>query len=228
MDYRRYDKNDFDFQNRPRNMQDRRRLGSDPYYDYEDRSQNRPSWQPTGNEGRSYSENQNWRTDHRRDYMRDRQLDQGRVEFDRSKSSNMENRDRDFQSFRSHEFNRSPYYQEDFGSKNKEGTFESMKESVKNFFGKGPKGYKRSDERIREDVCEALYRHPHIDASNIEVSVKDGTVTLLGTVDDRQTKRLAEDVVEDCPGVSNVSNQILVSRSVSPQNQIQSFTRDQQ
>lgn len=92
-----------------------------------------------------------------------------------------------------------------------EGFFENMKNAAKSFFGKGPKGYMRSDERIQEDVCDALYRHPRIDASEIEVEVKNGVVTLRGTVEDRQTKRLAEDAAEECTGVSNVSNQIFVS-----------------
>lgn len=38
--------------------------------------------------------------------------------------------------------------------------------------GRGPKGYQRSDERIREDVCDRLTEHPAIDASEIEVEVK--------------------------------------------------------
>ncbi|HEY8279172.1 MAG TPA: BON domain-containing protein [Bdellovibrionota bacterium] len=76
--------------------------------------------------------------------------------------------------------------------------------SVRNFFGVGPKGYKRSDERIREDVCEALARHPEIDASDIEVVVKGGRVTLAGTVPDRWMRRQAEDAVEFVSGVEDV------------------------
>jgi osmotically-inducible protein OsmY len=85
-----------------------------------------------------------------------------------------------------------------------------MWKSVKDFFGKGPKGYKRSDERIREDVCEALYRHPDVDASEIEVSVSGAEVTLKGTVEDRRAKRMAEDAAEGVSGVDNVRNEIRV------------------
>ncbi|HEY1497035.1 MAG TPA: BON domain-containing protein [Candidatus Solibacter sp.] len=74
--------------------------------------------------------------------------------------------------------------------------------------GKGPKGYLRSDERIREEVCDALMRHAHIDASEIEVRVKDGEVTLTGTVDRRDEKRMAEDAVETVQGVRDVHNQL--------------------
>lgn len=76
------------------------------------------------------------------------------------------------------------------------------------FAGKGPKGWKRSDERIREDVCEALAYHPYIDASDVEVAVADGEVTLTGAVEDRRTKRLVEDVVDDVHGVTDVHNQL--------------------
>ncbi|AZZ36638.1 hypothetical protein CIK05_07490 [Bdellovibrio sp. qaytius] len=79
--------------------------------------------------------------------------------------------------------------------------------------GKGPKGYQRSEERIREDVCEALAAHTHIDASEIEVEVSDGMVTLSGTVESRQTKRLAEQAVERVRGVKDIHNQLQISSS---------------
>ena len=95
---------------------------------------------------------------------------------------------------------------------NHEGVWESMKDSVKSFFGRGPKGYKRSDERIHEDVCEVLARHPGIDASEIEVQVKDGHVYLRGEVDSRFTKRRAEDVIDHISGVHDVQNELTVIR----------------
>jgi len=76
--------------------------------------------------------------------------------------------------------------------------------------GKGPQGYIRSDERIRELVCEALTDDDQIDATLIEVAVKNSEVILSGTVDDRQTKRAAEDVAERIRGVRDVHNQIRV------------------
>lgn len=85
---------------------------------------------------------------------------------------------------------------------------ESLWQSAKNFFGKGPKGFKRSDERIKEDVCEALYHDRSVDASEIEVSVKDCEVTLSGTVSERRMKRLAEDCAESVTGVSDVRNEL--------------------
>jgi BON domain len=77
--------------------------------------------------------------------------------------------------------------------------------------GKGPQGFQRSDERIKELVHEALTDHEHLDATHLIVDVKSGEVTLTGTVEDRPAKRLAEDVVERVTGVKDVLNQIRVN-----------------
>jgi hypothetical protein len=76
------------------------------------------------------------------------------------------------------------------------------------FAGRGPRGYQRSDDRIREDVNEWLTRHPEIDASDIDVTVESCEVTLTGVVEDRRDKRLAEDIAESVPGVNEVHNQL--------------------
>jgi hypothetical protein len=84
--------------------------------------------------------------------------------------------------------------------------------AVGRFYGRGPKGYQRSDDRIREDVSEELWRHAEIDASEIEIAVENGEVTLTGKVEDRQQKRLAEDIAERCSGVRDVHNQLKVDQ----------------
>jgi hypothetical protein len=76
--------------------------------------------------------------------------------------------------------------------------------------GKGPKNYRRSDERIHEEICERLKQHADLDASEIEVQVKSGTVTLTGTVSERAEKRMAEDAIDDISGVTDVNNQVRV------------------
>lgn len=78
------------------------------------------------------------------------------------------------------------------------------------FFGRGPKGYQRSDERIREEICDRLMAHPDIDASHLEVNVTRGIVTLDGSVEDRHEKRLAELISEDAVGVNDVENRLKV------------------
>ncbi len=80
------------------------------------------------------------------------------------------------------------------------------------FSGRGPKGYRRSDDRIKEDINERLTHDPEIDAWEIEVQVTSGEVILTGTVDDRNAKRRAEDIAESISGVKDVQNQIRVKK----------------
>lgn len=74
--------------------------------------------------------------------------------------------------------------------------------------GRGPKGYQRSDERIRDDVCDSLTEAHDVDATHIDVQVTGGMVTLTGTVDSRYEKRRAEDISEMVSGVKDVQNQL--------------------
>jgi osmotically-inducible protein OsmY len=76
--------------------------------------------------------------------------------------------------------------------------------------GLGPKGYVRTDERIRDYVCDDLMDDPWLDASAIEVTVRDGEATLSGTVDSDDARRLAEDVAEHAGGVKHVLNNLRV------------------
>ncbi len=78
------------------------------------------------------------------------------------------------------------------------------------FFGHGPKGYRRSDERMREDINDRLMAHPDIDATDIEVSVEGGVAILRGTAEDRHEKRLAELITEDVWGIDDVDNRLKV------------------
>jgi hypothetical protein len=78
--------------------------------------------------------------------------------------------------------------------------------------GKGPRNYKRSDDRIKEIVCDMLCDNPDIDASSIEVDVKNSEVILSGEVNEKYTKHLAEDLVQNVTGVSNVENRIRVNQ----------------
>lgn len=77
--------------------------------------------------------------------------------------------------------------------------------------GRGPKSYQRSDERIREDINDRLTDDAFIDASEIDVTVKDREVTLSGIVSSRQAKRRAEDLAEAVSGVNHVQNNLRVS-----------------
>lgn len=75
--------------------------------------------------------------------------------------------------------------------------------------GKAPKGYQRSDDRIREDICERLMASP-LDASDVEVKVENAEVTLAGTVRSRNEKRAIEDLAASVLGVHDVHNRIRI------------------
>ena len=74
--------------------------------------------------------------------------------------------------------------------------------------GKGPKGWTRSDARIREAVCEALTDDRLLDARGIGVEVEDGVVTLTGDAPGASDATLAEIIASRTPGVAEVRVQI--------------------
>lgn len=83
--------------------------------------------------------------------------------------------------------------------------------STEDFSGRGPGGYRRSDDRIREDLNEALTWDWRLDATDINVEVSEGVATLTGHVRDRRMKRRAEDIIDSIRGVRDVHNRLSVS-----------------
>jgi osmotically-inducible protein OsmY len=111
------------------------------------------------------------------------------------------------------------------GGHDERGFFEKASDEVSSWFGdddaerrrrqdqhrgRGPKGYSRSDERIREDVNDRLTDDTWLDASDIEVTVAGREVTLSGEVASRDDKRRAEDIAERVSGVAHVQNNLRV------------------
>jgi hypothetical protein len=92
----------------------------------------------------------------------------------------------------------------------REGLDDAMWHGEGQYAGVGPRGYQRSDQRIEEDINEELTQHPMIDPTEIQVSVKDGEVTLRGYVEDRASKRLAEDIADSVSGVKDVNNELRI------------------
>jgi osmotically-inducible protein OsmY len=77
--------------------------------------------------------------------------------------------------------------------------------------GKGPRSYQRSDQRILDDINDRLCDNPYLDASDMEVAVKDCEVVLSGTVQSREEKKLAAEIAESVSGVTNVENRLHVT-----------------
>lgn len=78
-------------------------------------------------------------------------------------------------------------------------------------FAPGPKGYQRSDERLKEDISERLMEAHHIDSSEVTVDVRGAKVILEGVVPSRHMKHAIEDLVDACPGVQDIENRVRVA-----------------
>lgn len=87
---------------------------------------------------------------------------------------------------------------------------EDKQTQIADHTGKGPKGWRRSDAAIYEDANEALFRSYEVDASDIDVSVRDGILTLTGFVDSRTSKREAESCIEHIHGIKDVKNNLQI------------------
>jgi osmotically-inducible protein OsmY len=88
--------------------------------------------------------------------------------------------------------------------------------------------YSRTDPEIARDAVHQLESHAGIPADKIKATVKNGWVTLEGTVDWQYQKTLAESTVKKLKGVLGVTNNIQVKPNVTPtdvKNKIQEALR---
>jgi hypothetical protein len=97
---------------------------------------------------------------------------------------------------------------------------------ARNPYPHGPKGYQRSDERLKEDISERLMESHNIDCSDVSLDVRGGKVVLEGTVPSRHMKHAIEDLVDNCPGVQDIDNRVRVPGAMS-QSQSQSQASQQ-
>lgn len=68
----------------------------------------------------------------------------------------------------------------------------------------------RADSHIREEVRLRFQSDGELDASKILVLVRNGQVTLDGSVDTRKMRHRAGDVVGSVAGVTSVKNRVVV------------------
>ena len=66
-----------------------------------------------------------------------------------------------------------------------------------------------TDRKI-EEAAKASYNYRAVLDDHVKVKAHDGVVTLSGTVQDKDEKALAEDTVENLPGVTKVKNEITI------------------
>lgn len=66
----------------------------------------------------------------------------------------------------------------------------------------------KSNEQIQQDVENAIKWEPQMHAAEIGVTVKDGVVTLTGTVDNYYKKMEAENAAKNVTGVKAIVEKI--------------------
>jgi osmotically-inducible protein OsmY len=74
-----------------------------------------------------------------------------------------------------------------------------------------PRGERRPDERIKEEIQNLLARNEQIDSREIQVDVREGVVTLSGIVDNWQERRTAERIASLAFGVTELKNDLNVN-----------------
>jgi hypothetical protein len=82
-----------------------------------------------------------------------------------------------------------------------------------------PRTGRRSDERVLRDILESLAENEAIRSGEIDIVVRDGEVTLTGTVADRATRKQAETCVAAVFGVRDVTNQLRIEFSPEVQDE---------
>jgi hypothetical protein len=82
-----------------------------------------------------------------------------------------------------------------------------------NFSGTAPKGWKLSDEKLKQRVSEVLLHSHDVDPTDMEVEVKDRVVYLKGAIKSRGMKIVAIDLVGSIPGVEDVFTELKVRES---------------
>jgi len=70
-----------------------------------------------------------------------------------------------------------------------------------------------TDSKI-EDAAKASYNYRTVLEGRVDVKATDGVVTLTGTVQDKDDRALAEDTVDNLPGVVSVNNEIVVKSDI--------------
>ena len=71
-----------------------------------------------------------------------------------------------------------------------------------------PRGDRRPDERIKEEILDLFSSQRQFNASGIRVTVKEGIVTLSGKIDDPYGMQTAAKMVENILGVLEINNNL--------------------
>jgi hypothetical protein len=75
-----------------------------------------------------------------------------------------------------------------------------------------PAGYDSADDRIDEEFTDHLTEHSYIDTTQVTFTVKDGKVTLEGSVPNADQKDYVEEVAARIDGVTGIDNKLTVQK----------------
>jgi osmotically-inducible protein OsmY len=78
--------------------------------------------------------------------------------------------------------------------------------------GGGPRLRRKTDDSLAREIHEILTADPELDATDIEVIVEGGAVTLSGEIEHPDARLLAEELTESVAGVRLVHNRLVVRR----------------
>lgn len=67
-----------------------------------------------------------------------------------------------------------------------------------------------NDDRIYDAVRQKLANDPDVKGADLDVAVKNGVVTIKGTVNDQHARDKAEKITKKVKGVTRVDNQLKV------------------
>lgn len=163
--------------------------------------------------------------EHYNDYDRDRRYNEDQEYDDRPRHYRFREQRPNYEREENYSNRLTNEYEPDYYTQNRRVFYSSNNNQYSGVHrGKGPKGYTRSDERIKEDVSDALMEDPELDASDIEVTVKKGEVLLEGFVTNRNDKRRAEHCAELCAGIRDIQNNIKI-RTASATSEKERSTR---
>jgi osmotically-inducible protein OsmY len=81
---------------------------------------------------------------------------------------------------------------------------------MRDYAGKGPRGWTMADDRLIEEVSERLMQDRLLDARGIEVAADNGTVTLSGQVSAASDIALAAMLARETPGVREVVSRLVL------------------
>ena len=67
-----------------------------------------------------------------------------------------------------------------------------------------------NDDKIYDAVRQRLANDPDVKGADLDVAVKNGVVTIKGTVNDQHAREKAEKITKKVKGVTRVDNQLKV------------------